>query len=102
LAKILSTFSCCKSCMKQFPSTSEKDEWRCITGWKPYKMALGKRLLTLSSWRDRCFTNWLQTGSVFFLNTFYKTMNALVWFHKIVIMAVDQNHPMQLTGNTIS
>ena len=47
----------------------------------------------------------LQTGSkqaLFFLNTFYKTMNALVWFHKIVIMAVDQNHPMQLTGNTIS
>ena len=40
--------------------------------------------------------------ALFFLNTFYKTMNALVWFHKIVIMAVDQNHPVQLTGNTIS
>ena len=59
LAKILSTFSCCKSCMKQFPSTSEKDEWQGITGWKSYKMALGKRQLTLSSWRDRCFTRCL-------------------------------------------
>ena len=54
-----STFSCCKSCMKQFPSTSEEDEWRWITGWKSCKMVLGKRQLTLSSWRDRCFTRCL-------------------------------------------
>ena len=47
VGKKLPTFYCCKSCMKQFPSTSEKDEWRWITGRKPYKMALGKRQLTL-------------------------------------------------------
>ena len=63
LAKILSTFSCCKSCMKQFPSTSEKDEWQGITGWKSYKMALGK-----GSWRwvlDEIDA--LQNGSCFFV-----------------------------------
>ena len=44
---------------KQIGSTSEKDEWRWTRGWKPYKMALGKRQLTLSSSQDRCSTKWL-------------------------------------------
>ena len=59
LAKKISTCSCCKSCMKQIPSTSDKDEWRWTRGLKLYKMALGKRQLMLSSWQERCSTKWL-------------------------------------------
>ena len=63
-----------KSCMEQIGSTSEKDEWRWTREWKPYKMALGKRQLTLSSCQDRCSTKWLWD-----FRLFYHIMNALVW-----------------------
>ena len=77
-----------KSCMEQIGSTSEKDEWRWTREWKPYKMALGKRQLTLSSCQDRCSTKWLWD-----FRLFYHIMNALVWsfFDKIVKIFVDQN-----------
>ena len=100
LAKILSTFSCCKSCMKQFPSTSEKDEWQGITGWKSYKMALGKRQSTLSSWQDRCSTKWLWC--------FFEILFIRSWMHwfdhfltKLSKFLTGNTICRQLTGNTI-
>ena len=96
-----STFSCCKSCMKQFPSTSEKDEWRWITGRKPYKMALGKRQLTLRLDEIDALQNGPGLFKLFIRPWLHWFDHFLTKLSKRVVDQNHHNHPMQLTGSTI-
>jgi hypothetical protein len=56
----------CKNYMKQIGSNSEKDKWRWTRRWKPYKMALRKKQLTLNSCQNRCSTKWFWDFYIFY------------------------------------
>ena len=101
VGKKLPTFYCCKSCMKQFPSTSEKDEWRWITGRKPYKMALGKRQLTLRLDEIDALQNGPGLFKLFIRPWLHWFDHFLTKLSKRVVDQNHHNHPMQLTGSTI-